>query len=191
MDNTIIVITSDHGEEFLEHGRIKHGMHLYDETIRVPLIIWTPKLLKGYRITEQVETVDIYPTVCKILDIETPNVIQGESLFPWTRVKSNPYAYSHTEHAYIRGKKGRISKSSIRTNEWKLISTPSENKYELYSIKDDRDESSNIFGKHPIGDALRSKLEEWVLMTNKNVPETRTGIDKETMKKLRSLGYIR
>ena len=59
LDKTIIVVTSDHGEEFMEHDKLKHGLQLYDETIRVPLIIWFPEIIEPRRIEEQVETVSM------------------------------------------------------------------------------------------------------------------------------------
>ena len=191
LTKTIIIVTSDHGEEFLEHGKLRHGLQLYDESIRVPLIIWNPEFIKRGRIEEQVETVDIYPTICKILGIEIPGEIQGKSLFPVTELKSlSPYAYSQTEHAFIFGK-GRVMKNSIRTTKWKLIFTPFENKYELYSILDDENEKTDLFANHPIGVKLKDKLEQWVEKTTKLNSGKRQGIDRATLEKLRSLGYIK
>ncbi len=190
LDKTIIVVTSDHGEEFLDHGKLKHGLHLYDESVKVPLIIWFPEMTEGERIEEQVEIANIYPTLCKMLGIQIPKDMQGKSLFPWTEVKSlSPYAYSQTEHAFILGK-GRVMKNSIRTKRWKLIHTPSKNEYELYSLLEDKGEENNLFGNHSVGDELRNKLEHWILTTKKEMPGNRQGVDKETMEKLRSLGYI-
>lgn len=192
LNKTIIVITSDHGEEFLEHGKLKHRIQLYDETIKVPLVIWFPDIIEGKRIPEQVETVAIYATLCKMLGIEIPKDIQGESLLPGINAKSrNSHAYSQTEHAFIFGRE-TVTKNSVRTREWKLIHTPSENEYELYDLLEDNGELKNLFGSHlGIENDLKSKLEEWVSKTKKIMPETRRGIDQQTMKKLRSLGYIR
>lgn len=189
LEKTIIILTSDHGEAFLEHGRFGHSQHLYDELTRVPFIIWLPERTESKRIVEQVETVDIYPTLCTILGIEIPKNIQGKSLFPWTEVKSHsPYAFSQTE-AVIPGK-GISMRISVRTNEWKLIYTPSSKKYELFELSVDREEKNNSFGLHSI-DKFQSKLEEWLLATRKNMPDNRQEIDADTMQKLRSLGYIK
>ncbi len=192
LHKTIIVITSDHGEEFLEHGKLKHGVHLYDETIKVPLIIWAPNMISPQKIKDQVETIDIYATLCKMVGLEIPNEIQGVSLVPWTESSfPDPYAYSQTEHAFIFGARG-ATKNSIRTLEWKLISTPISNEYELYSLINDKEEKINQFGNHSIGNELKAKLEEWVKTTKNNHQlGVRKGIDEETMKKLKSLGYIR
>ena len=67
LDRTLIVLTADHGEEFFEHGAKGHGKSLYDETIRVPLIVRLPGVVEaGLRISQQVRTIDIYPTVLDI-----------------------------------------------------------------------------------------------------------------------------
>ena len=192
LDKTIIIITSDHGEEFLEHGKLKHGIHLYDETIKVPLIIWGPEMTEAKRIKEQVETLDIYATLCTMLGIDIPEHIQGESLLPGNDAKSgSSYAYSQTEHAFIFGK-GAATKNSVRTIDWKLIHTPSKNEYELYALRKDRGEKDNLFGNHSMGKELKHKLEEWLKKKKtSDLTGVRKGIDEETMKKLRSLGYIR
>ena len=124
--------------------------------------------------------------------METAKDIQGESLLPGIDAKpGSSYAYSQTEHAFIFGR-GAATKNSVRTREWKLIHTPSENRYELYALREDNGELKNLFGSHlGIENDLKSKLEEWVSKTKKIMPETRRGIDQQTMKKLRSLGYIR
>ena len=63
LDKTIIVITSDHGEEFKEHGGLLHGETLYEEMVKVPLIIYLPGKKSGKRISSQVSIIDIMPTI--------------------------------------------------------------------------------------------------------------------------------
>ena len=71
-DNTVIIITSDHGEEFLDRTRFGHGNNTYQELIHVPLIIYSPleEKLKGRRVRHSVETRDIPKTVLEISGIE-------------------------------------------------------------------------------------------------------------------------
>ena len=82
LDNTILVITSDHGEQFFEHGYAFHN-HLYDEVLHVPLIIRFPKLIaSGRRVEAEVESTDITPTLLDLVSIESKLDFHGESLRP-------------------------------------------------------------------------------------------------------------
>lgn len=81
LDETTVVITSDHGEEFFEHGRLGHSQ-VYPETLRVPLIVLAPGLEGGRRVTEIVESIDIAPTLFELAGIEPPARLSGTSLTP-------------------------------------------------------------------------------------------------------------
>lgn len=75
----LILFTADHGEEFFEHGGAGHGLTLYNEQIRIPLIMKTDRIAKGvYK--EKAQTTDIYPTILDILDITPPYSLDGISL---------------------------------------------------------------------------------------------------------------
>ena len=80
-DNTWIVLVSDHGEEFHEHGGFWHGTTLYDEVLRIPLIIKTPKSgLKDIRVPWQVRGIDIAPTITALLDLKADPSWEGQNL---------------------------------------------------------------------------------------------------------------
>jgi arylsulfatase A-like enzyme len=79
-EDALIVLLADHGEEFREHGHLMHTQ-LYDECLRVPLLIKLPKIVHaGTRVPGQVGLVDVMPTLLELLGIERPSLIQGESL---------------------------------------------------------------------------------------------------------------
>jgi arylsulfatase A-like enzyme len=81
-DNAVIVVTADHGEEFLEHGGWWHGTTLYDEQVRVPLIMKLPKNARaGTRVPWQVRQIDVAPTLLELADFEVPSAWQGSMLF--------------------------------------------------------------------------------------------------------------
>lgn len=83
-DNTIIVILSDHGEEFMEHGFADHAWNLYEETLRIPLVFWSPALFEPGRIADPVSIVDVMPTLLQCLQIpHTPfsGPVSGQYLF--------------------------------------------------------------------------------------------------------------
>lgn len=82
-DDSVIVVTSDHGEAFFEHGGWWHGTTLYDQEIRVPLLIKLPKgRYAGTRVPWQVRQVDVAPTLADLAGIAPPSVWQGLDLFP-------------------------------------------------------------------------------------------------------------
>ncbi len=111
--NTIVIISSDHGEEFYEHGGVDHGHTVYEELLRVPLIIKLPGEGSG-QINMPVDTIDVAPTVLDYLGIETPPSMQGRSLLPaiaglgWERPSfAGPTQLkgSSKEAVYYKGKK--------------------------------------------------------------------------------------
>jgi arylsulfatase len=69
LDSTLVIVTSDHGEEFLEHGFVEHAWTLYEESVHVPLIFWRPGMLEAARPEAAVSLYDIYPTVLRLLEI--------------------------------------------------------------------------------------------------------------------------
>ena len=81
MDEITLIITSDHGEEFLEHGKLGHHQ-VYPETLFVPLIVVRPGMSTGRRVSTLVESVDLLPTLCELAGIPCPERSSGESLVP-------------------------------------------------------------------------------------------------------------
>jgi arylsulfatase A-like enzyme len=79
-DDTLVVILSDHGEEFLEHGRMFHGQSVYGELSQVPLIVhWPAGVAKGRVVDELVQSIDVMPTLLDLSGIPRPDGLQGQS----------------------------------------------------------------------------------------------------------------
>lgn len=137
LDKTLIIITSDHGEGFFEHGVFGHANeHLYDELIRVPLIIFAPGIGENIIVEEQVELLSIAPTINEALTHTIVEGFTGRSLIPIINGEKE-------------GTKGVISeasrnKISYREPEWKFILDKKTKKCEIYNLKDDPKEKSNI-----------------------------------------------
>ena len=86
LDNTLIVVVSDHGEEFWDHGWTAHGHSLYQELTHCALLMWNPKLLPApRRVANPVQLVDVMPTVLDLLGLKIPEVAEGQSLVPLRR----------------------------------------------------------------------------------------------------------
>lgn len=152
LKNMVIVITSDHGESFFEHGTWTHGFNLYNESIKVPLIVYVPEK-KGGKIEKLTQSIDIMPTLLYLVGIENPLSTSGISVFS---KKENKFAIS--EHFLDQ-------KLTIIEGRWKLIinqENPEATKTaELYDLKDDPDEKRNLTGEFPnIVTSLEGKLRE-------------------------------
>ena len=81
-DSTLLVITGDHGEMLGEHGEQSHGYFIYQSAVRVPLVVRLPGQDVARRVSDLVGLVDIVPTICSLLDVDPPPVLQGEDLSP-------------------------------------------------------------------------------------------------------------
>ena len=84
-DDTILVVTSDHGEAFLEHGWLRHGSYLYNEVVHVPLIVRGPGIAAGARIAGNIGGGDLFPTLAELAGTPLPKSGRGMSLAPVLR----------------------------------------------------------------------------------------------------------
>lgn len=148
LNKTVFILTSDHGEELYEHGQIDHGHSLYEELIRVPLIITIPGGNKASKINYQVRSIDIMPTILDILGLKSDDMINnqlaGESLVPLFKGERKNYdAFSETDYRYA------VFKKSIRTYDgWKLIKDLEKKTDEIYFLESDKSEKDNLLRKN-------------------------------------------
>lgn len=153
MNNTIVIFTSVHGTEFMEHGRLDHGHTLYQELDHVPMIIYVPNH-KGQQVTSRVSTIDVMPTVLQLLDINQNDTLKaqmkGISLIPAFEGKDvSRDIYSETDYRLYTHKR-----SILTTNGWEFILTLAEypnktNVRELYNLQIDPHETMNLVDKYP------------------------------------------
>jgi arylsulfatase A-like enzyme len=152
-DNTIVVFTSDHGEEFGERGRSLHGETLYDESIRVPLIIRYPKRMAvAARIERPAQLVDIVPTVLELAGVASDDAFDGISLAPGHEPVERPlYATLDLDRNHVK---------AITRYPWKLIWNQQTNEVELFNLRLDEQELWNLVKKHPrLARQLRVELD--------------------------------
>lgn len=191
--NTLIIFTSDHGEEFLQHGDFLHK-ELYDEHIQVPLIIKFPDgdRLNRRVVNQQVAMIDLMPTILEYLELPIPEMVQGTSLFSMMEGKElNLPVFS--ERIAI----GDVPdyKKSIRTLDWKYIFWPTQKVEELYHLPPDPGEQVNVFEANPeVAADFNRQIIEWMTDNAQRGQSIRTitkEFDQATIEKLKSLGYIR
>jgi arylsulfatase A-like enzyme/Flp pilus assembly protein TadD len=188
-DKTLLVVTSDHGEAFEEHGETGHGYFIYDTTLRIPLIFRGPGIPPGLEIEFPVESVDLLPTVTELLGLVPPASLPlaGRSVAAALRGDDEPEPkpmYAESLMPSLLYGWGEIS--SIREGPWKLIESP---KPELYNVADDPDEKTNrIEQNHGARDRLRSRLAALAPESADNAPAAE--IDPELAQKLGALGYV-
>lgn len=187
-DNTLIIITSDHGEAFGEHGLVTHLRTLYEELLRVPLIIKYPSSSPQRGVVEKrVSLVDLLPTVLSFLGYPVPSGIDGENLSQsehpiiaeWFYQWWDPKKYCRNLRAIYQGKEKYI---------W-----ASNSLHELYDLEKDPGEEENIIAKYPQkAEAMQKSLDHWLsTFTPPDIKGREVEINKSTEEKLRALGYVK
>ena len=192
LDDTIIVVTSDHGEEFKDHGRKGHQHSLYDELIRVPLIIWAaPDVEAGTVVEEPVSLADIAPTILDMVGIARPQDVDGESLLPALRGRGGATRAIVSELYDPRARRLRVA--SMRVGADKLIYSPMADTWVYYDLeKDPREQHSR--SRAPAG--LKASLSEEVRSSQLELTRSAGGrapgakIPAGVGEKLRQLGYL-
>src|SRR2546425_416029 len=182
-DSTLVIVTADHGEEFQEHGMLTHGAHLYQESLRVPLVISGPRVAPGRR-TDLAQGIDLFPTLAAYLGIPPPAGLPGRDLLSGPQARP---AVSETARGI--GPNGKpMDVVSVVTAGWQLIHSPKLGRFELYDLDHDPGEQQNRWGAVPEGEALREVLERWP--ESLPVPLRAAAPDPTVVDRLRALGYV-
>ncbi|HXV62001.1 MAG TPA: sulfatase-like hydrolase/transferase [Vicinamibacteria bacterium] len=187
-ESTLLVVTSDHGEAFGEHGETGHGYFIYEPTLRVPLLFRGPGVVSELTISTPVELVDVFPTVLEMLEISHLDV-PGRSLAATLRRGSEPEPrplYAESFMASLLYGWGRLV--SVREGPWKLIEAP---KPELYNLEEDPEERDNRIRRNAVAaERLRARIAELAPAGLEGPASTASQIDPELMEKLGALGYV-
>lgn len=157
LDETLIVISADHGEEFWDHGRFFHGQSLYDELLHIPLIVRLPKGAQAGTVIERpVSALDIAPSILEWLDLPLPGGFAGASL---QRViedpdeEGNPVLATATQAQFP-------TRYAIRTRERKLIESLDTGDRQIFDLSDDPGERRPLDPDDAASEALADRLEE-------------------------------
>jgi arylsulfatase A-like enzyme len=157
----MVVITSDHGEEFWEHGSVGHGHSVHQELVHVPLIVYYPPLIpKGTRVEAGVDVLDVYPTILEALGAKMPDGLQGKSVLPLIHNMHGGYPEPAVATQYL-------IHYGMQMQQWKLYLKRGD--YELFDRDSDPLEKTDVADKHPLAsrfmlDAMsyfRAHRKEW------------------------------
>jgi arylsulfatase A-like enzyme len=206
-DDTIVVLTSDHGEEFSEHGCIWHGEQLYDEVTRVPLMIQGPGVAAGKRVPEPVGLVDVMPTILGLVGVAEPPKLMGVDLAPALASGHAPADRRIVTESWVDklcpGKTFQKPGFVVRQGARKLARYRRDGAfaYEAFDLAADPGERSNLFAADPAAHAdLRAFVDGYEEDAKARATALRTEarataepgavpIDDRQREKLRALGY--
>lgn len=188
-EDTLLVVTSDHGEGLGEHGETLHGFFAYQSTLRIPLLLRGPGIAPGTRLEQTVRIVDVFPTVLDLLDVPAPRGARfaGTSLGPAMRgqarvVEPVTYAESLVPRLHFGWSDLRVA----REGRWKYIQAP---RPELYDLGADPGEATNVASAQPARmAALRAALGRF--LEQERQPPAAASASTEELEKLAALGYV-
>jgi arylsulfatase A-like enzyme len=199
LDRTIVVVAGDHGESLGERGERDHGVFIYENVLRVPLIVRAPPphrahdarrgprpLVAPFRIGEVVRLTDVMPTVLDLLDVPAPPV-DGVSLVDLMRGRRRDLHLEAYSESLYPTRLGWSPLRALRDGRFKLIDAP---RPELFDLERDPFEEQNIYGeRRAIAEAMAARAAV-VAKGRRSAPEGRTRVTPELQARLAALGYV-
>ncbi len=191
--DTLVIVTSDHGEHFGEHGLVDHAVQLYNETVDVPLIVKGMGIAPG-RSRKPVQVVDVFPTALEHLGLPVPGACQGTSLLGPAEHPIVSEWYAAANGFLLRPEyQGRFEADlrTIRMGSWRLFEDE-RGKVELYDLAADPRELHDTAAQNPqLVLELERRLAEWVANhpPGENVKVESGALSRERDAALRALGY--
>jgi arylsulfatase A-like enzyme len=190
-ENTLIIITSDHGEAFGERHLLGHGLSVYRDEINVPLIIKYPHMKQGDHVSETVSSIDIMPTVLDVLGYEMSDSIHGQGLVNMNKRDGNDFfSESYPSRAVIGNSRFKRVERAVISGKYKFIGSTA-GKKELYDLSSDPDEKENLYrADDELSREFEMKLARW-LKTVKAESSSPLKLDSDALERLKALGYIK
>jgi arylsulfatase A-like enzyme len=208
LERSIVIVTSDHGEQFWEHGAWRHGMNLYDEQIMVPLIVHLPESLKkslasrrrlsGRVFDQQVRLIDVLPTILDLVGVPLAHPVNGRSLAPLLRGEELPPVDAFSERLNVKHRESK----ALRTERYKFIYSFPKGKgvrkgrkesRELYDLARDPAEQTNLADRYPDEVAqFDARLDTLLGMLTETADfdVDAADLDPDLEERLRALGYL-
>jgi arylsulfatase A-like enzyme len=192
-ENTIVAVTADHGEGLLDHGELNHGTQLYEEQMRVPLLLRWPRGLPAGRVVEgPVSLIHLTPTLLDLAGVPAaPGApMQGRSLRPRIEGEATPDPEApvflfRPDNTEIPGEQ-----YAVRSGKWKLIVGPGAGRRELFDLEADPGERNDLAERETERvEQLDRQIQDWLREHRRGdaVPDT---VTREDLERLRALGYV-
>jgi arylsulfatase A-like enzyme/Flp pilus assembly protein TadD len=188
-DDALIAVMADHGEALGEHGETTHGIFLYDETIRVPLLFKLPRERSaGTRIDSRAGLVDVLPTILQAAGIDVPQEVQGESLLSMLKPAESHDRPAYAESDYPHRTFGWSSLRSLRTGKYLFVEAP---RQELYDQSADPKAEHNLSATAvAVTNTLASQIDAFRQRTSSAKEAPKVSMDPELQERLNALGYV-
>lgn len=198
--NTIVSVTADHGEGLMQHGLLLHGAQIYEEQVRVPLVLrWPDRLPAGSVIEGSVSLIDLAPTLLELAGVEhaEDEPMNGQSLVPVLEGRepvdpTEPIFLfrQHYERGFDSGVPVAGEQYGVRLGDWKLILGPEEGTRQLFDVARDPRERRDLAAEQPERAAeLEERIAAWRAQHTR-VEAAPDAISQEDLERLRALGYV-
>jgi arylsulfatase A-like enzyme len=197
LDNTIVALVSDHGEEFFEHGAKGHRFTLYDEVIRIPMIFWFPKKIPaGLRINNATSIIDVFPTLLELAGSAKTEEPMGRSLVPYFDPTTAATVVDRLAISELNTLGNELA--SFRSADYKILADSKSGRQRMYDLRIDRREGLPT----PIGrvgsDRERAVVQEmralktWLNKKKKalQAPPSTPALSDALVEQLQVLGYL-
>jgi arylsulfatase A-like enzyme/Flp pilus assembly protein TadD len=181
----LVVLTSDHGEALGEHGEMTHGIFAYDATLRVPLILHSPRLLRPRVVHTPARHIDLLPTVLDALGLAAPEGLPGRSLWPLAFGRHSEAAPLYFEALSSTLNRGWAPLYGVLEGGLKLVELP---KPELYDLEADPTEDKNLVARRP--EELQRLRDRLARFRSLDRGVSRVAEESEALERLRALGYV-
>ncbi len=199
LNDTLVVVTSDHGEEFWDHDHFEHGHSLYDELIRIPLIIAGNNVKPSER-KDPARSIDLLPTVLEIIDIKA-NSYKLEEIRLLNKVNRENSEWDHLifamgtlrgdeKYCLIHQDRKLIVNTGNKTRKAKLIGYKKKRKFEFYDITNDPLEKENLTEVEQKKALQMKKVLDEFIKAESMFKSKKAILDKKTKERLKSLGYL-
>jgi arylsulfatase A-like enzyme len=191
LEDTVVIVTSDHGDSLGEHDHLGHRLALYEQLVHVPLIVRYPAwFLPGLRVEQQVQLADLFPTILDLAGADTADASANgfHSLLEPPPPEVRPFTVAeNTAPTSLDNVMARM----IRTGQYKYI-WKSNHQHELYDLSRDPNETANLVAVEPeVARLLVERLEAWERsLEDKRIETRQAEYDEATLQRLRGLGYV-
>jgi arylsulfatase A-like enzyme len=190
--NTIVAVSADHGEGLMQHGELNHGTQLYEEQVRVPLLMRWPRGLPAGRVVDgPVSLIDVTPTLLALAGVapEPGDALQGRSLVPVMRGDqaidpAQPLFLFRPDNTEIPGEQ-----YAVREGDWKLVIGPGEGR-ELFDLaRDPREREDRAAAQPERAAEMEERIRAWLREHGR--PDVQPEqVSPEDLERLRALGYV-